>query len=60
MRRDCNNGGAHFRISRRSGPVAEELQVLTIFTDGCTDFLFDKAVPQPKAEILGNGNAMKV
>ncbi len=30
------------------GPVAEELQVLTIFTDGCTDFLFDKAVPQPK------------
>ncbi|MBI3516649.1 MAG: ABC transporter substrate-binding protein, partial [Proteobacteria bacterium] len=30
------------------GPVAEELGVLTIFTDGCTDFLFDKAVPQPK------------
>src|SRR6266478_4358505 len=30
------------------GPVAEELQVLTIFTDGCTDFLFDKAVPKPK------------
>src|ERR1700688_176211 len=23
------------------GPVAEELGVLTIFTDGCTDFLFD-------------------
>src|SRR5713101_5530711 len=29
-------------------PVAEELGVLTIFTDGCTDFLFDKAVPNPK------------
>jgi branched-chain amino acid transport system substrate-binding protein len=29
------------------GPVAEELKVLTIFTDGCTDFLFDKAVPDP-------------
>ncbi len=30
------------------GPVAEELKCLTIFTDGCTDFLFDKAVPNPK------------
>ncbi len=30
------------------GPVAEELGVLTMFTDGCTDFLFDKAVPNPK------------
>jgi branched-chain amino acid transport system substrate-binding protein len=30
------------------GPVAEELQLPTIFTDGCTDFLFDKAVPEPK------------
>ncbi len=30
------------------GPVAEELGVLTIFTDGCTDFLFDKADPNPK------------
>src|SRR5580765_2000140 len=29
------------------GPVAEELKVLTIFVDGCTDFLFDKAVPDP-------------
>ena len=29
------------------GPVAEELKLLTIFVDGCTDFLFDKAVPQP-------------
>jgi len=29
------------------GPVAEELKQLTIFTDGCTDFLFDKAVPNP-------------
>jgi branched-chain amino acid transport system substrate-binding protein len=30
------------------GPVAEELQLLTIFADGCTDFLFDKVVTQPK------------
>jgi branched-chain amino acid transport system substrate-binding protein len=29
------------------GPVAEELRLLTIFVDGCTDFLFDKAVPNP-------------
>jgi len=29
------------------GPVAEELKVLTIFVDGCTDFLFDRAVPNP-------------
>src|SRR5215471_11971701 len=30
------------------GPVAEELAALTILTDGCTDFLFDKADPNPK------------
>ena len=30
------------------GPVAEELKLLTIFVDGCTDFLWDKAVPNPK------------
>jgi branched-chain amino acid transport system substrate-binding protein len=29
------------------GPVAEELEILTLFNDGCTDFLFDKAVPNP-------------
>jgi branched-chain amino acid transport system substrate-binding protein len=29
------------------GPVAEELGVLTLFVDGCTDFLFDKAVTNP-------------
>src|SRR5574337_1501885 len=29
------------------GPVGEELRLLTIFIDGCTDFLFDKAVPNP-------------
>ena len=34
-------------IRPRSGPVAEELKLLTIFVDGCTDFLFDKAVPNP-------------
>src|SRR5436305_9650246 len=27
------------------GPVIEELKLLSIFTDGCTDFLFDKVVP---------------
>ncbi|MSO67948.1 MAG: hypothetical protein EXQ82_09105 [Pseudolabrys sp.] len=30
------------------GPVAEELSLLTMFVDGCTDFLFDVAVPNPK------------
>ena len=30
------------------GPIAEDLKVLTLFADGCTDFLFDKAVPTPK------------
>src|ERR1700756_4941379 len=30
------------------GPVAEELSLLTILTDGCTDFLFDVADPNPK------------
>jgi branched-chain amino acid transport system substrate-binding protein len=30
------------------GPVAEELGLLTMFTDGCTDFLFDVADPNPK------------
>src|SRR5215472_3300878 len=29
------------------GPVAEELKLLTVFVDGCTDFLFDKAEPNP-------------
>jgi len=29
-------------------PVAEELGALTIFTDGCTDFVFDVADPTPK------------
>jgi branched-chain amino acid transport system substrate-binding protein len=30
------------------GPLAEDLQLLTIFADGCTDFLFDKIVTNPK------------
>ena len=29
-------------------PVSEELSVLTLFVDGCTDFVFDKADPNPK------------
>src|SRR5256712_9222086 len=28
-------------------PVPEELKLLTIFLDGCTDFLFDKPLPNP-------------
>src|SRR2546430_848719 len=34
-------------ITPALGPLADELKVLTIFVDGCTDFLFDKAVPNP-------------
>ena len=30
------------------GPVAENLAIPTIFTDGCTDFLFDQVIPNPK------------
>src|SRR6266849_2803734 len=30
------------------GPAAEELKLLTTFIAGCTDFLFDKAVPNPR------------
>jgi branched-chain amino acid transport system substrate-binding protein len=30
------------------GPIAEELKLLTIFVDGTSDFLFDKAVPHPR------------
>jgi branched-chain amino acid transport system substrate-binding protein len=30
------------------GPVAEELEIPTIFTDGCTDHLFDVVVKKPK------------
>ncbi len=33
------------------GPVAEEMSLLTIFVDGCTDFLFDKAVPQAEIHV---------
>ncbi len=29
------------------GPVAEELGVISTFIDGCTDFLFEKAIPNP-------------
>jgi len=29
-------------------PVSEELSILTLFVDGCTDFVFDKADPNPK------------
>lgn len=29
-------------------PVAEELQKLTFFVDGCTDFLYESVVPDPR------------
>ncbi len=29
-------------------PVAEELQLLTLLTDGCTDYVFDRADTKPK------------
>ncbi len=29
-------------------PVAEELKTLSVFNDGCTDFVFEQAVPEPK------------
>jgi len=45
---DCFTGVISSGNTPALGPVAEELQLLTIFTDGCTDFLFDKAVPNPK------------
>lgn len=45
---DCFTGIISSGNTPALGPVAEELKVLTLFTDGCTDFLFEKAVPNPK------------
>src|SRR5438132_10023805 len=45
---DCFTGITSSGNTPALGPVAEDLKVLTIFVDGCTDFLFDKAVPDPK------------
>ena len=45
---DCFTGVISSGNTPALGPVAEELKCLTIFVDGCTDFLFDKAVPNPK------------
>jgi len=36
------------RAAEMANAFVEELKLLTIFTDGCTDFLFDRAVPEPK------------
>jgi branched-chain amino acid transport system substrate-binding protein len=44
---DCFTGVISSGNTPALGPVAEELKVLTLFTDGCTDFLFEKAVPNP-------------
>jgi branched-chain amino acid transport system substrate-binding protein len=44
---DCFTGVVSSGNTPALGPVAEELKCLTIFTDGCTDFLFEKAVPNP-------------
>ncbi len=45
---DCFTGVISSGNTPALGPVAEELKVLTLFTDGCTDFLFEKAVPNPQ------------
>src|SRR6266849_8908707 len=42
---DCFTGVISSGNTPALGPVAEELKCLTLFTDGCTDFLFEKAVP---------------
>jgi len=44
---DCFTGVISSGNTPALGPVAEELKLLTLFTDGCTDFLFEKAVPNP-------------
>ena len=44
---DCFSGVISSGNTPALGPVAEELKCLTVFTDGCTDFLFEKAVPNP-------------
>ncbi|OGK76183.1 MAG: hypothetical protein A2050_11245 [Candidatus Rokubacteria bacterium GWA2_73_35] len=44
---DCFTGVISSGNTPALGPVAEELKTLTLFTDGCTDFLFEKAVPNP-------------
>src|SRR5439155_1048449 len=44
---DCFTGVISSGNTPALGPVAEELKCLTVFTDGCTDFLFEKAVPNP-------------
>src|SRR5262245_21229323 len=45
---DCFTGVISSGNTPALGPVAEELKLLTLFTDGCTDFLFEKAVPNPQ------------
>ena len=44
---DCFTGVISSGNTPALGPVAKELKTLTLFTDGCTDFLFEKAVPNP-------------
>jgi branched-chain amino acid transport system substrate-binding protein len=44
---DCFTGVISSGNTPALGPVAEEVKCLTLFTDGCTDFLFEKAVPNP-------------
>ena len=44
---DCFTGVISSGNTPALGPVAEEVKCLTVFTDGCTDFLFEKAVPNP-------------
>src|SRR5262245_19923345 len=42
---DCFTGVISSGNTPALGPVAEELKCLTVLTDGCTDFLLEKAVP---------------
>src|SRR3989441_193610 len=44
---DVFTGGISSGTTPALGPEAEALKLLPIFVDGCTDFLFDKVVPNP-------------
>ena len=44
---DCFTGVISSGNTPILGPVAEEIKCLTLFTDGCTDALFEKALPNP-------------
>jgi branched-chain amino acid transport system substrate-binding protein len=45
---DAFTGGASSDSTSALAPVAEELRILALFVDGCTDLLFERYVPRPK------------